>query len=81
MIAFFIVFNVIFNPIIVSLKQDKLMAKMYFFVGVTFLLYGSVLTCFYSYKGMLYSMLIVELSIFLLSVIAMKKGLQRNMNR
>ncbi len=73
-ISLFTIFNVLFNPIIIALKQDKFLSKIYLFVGISFVAFGSFLTSLYSYKGMLSSMLLVELLIFTLSVIAMKRG-------
>jgi PST family polysaccharide transporter len=77
-IAFITIFNVLFNIIIIALKQDGFMSKMYLFVGIAFLMYGSILTHLFLYRGMLYSMLLVELTIFTLSIVAIKKGLLRS---
>lgn len=73
-VAFITIINVVLNPVIISLRQDKFMSKIYLFVGISFIFYGTVLTHYFSYKGMLFSMLIVELSILTLSIIAIKKG-------
>jgi PST family polysaccharide transporter len=75
-IAFLTIFNVLFNPIVIALKQDKFMSQIYLFVGISFTAYGTLLTSLYSYRGMLYAMLMVELLIFTLSLIAMKRGFQ-----
>jgi len=73
-IGFFTIFNVLFSQIIIALKQDKFISQIYLFVGISFVVFGSFLTSLYSYKGMLSSMLIVELLIFTLSIVAMKRG-------
>jgi PST family polysaccharide transporter len=75
-ITFLTIYNVVFNPIIVALRQDKFMSKMYLFIGISFLLFGSILTHQFDYKGMLFSMLIVELFILIISIIAIKSGLK-----
>lgn len=77
-IGFFTILNVVFNPIIIAMKQDKLLSKIYLSVGVSFVLYGTLLTYLFSYKGMLVSMLLVEVFIFILSIIAMYKGFRIN---
>ena len=74
-ITIFTIYNVLLNPIIVVLKEDVNMSKMYLFVGVSFLLYGILLTTFFSYKGMLASMLIVEILIFIFSFLIIRKGI------
>ena len=63
-IGFFTIFNVILNSFAISLKQDKKILKMYFWVGTLFVFFSSILTWFYSYLGMLFSMLFVEIIIF-----------------
>jgi hypothetical protein len=75
-IAFLTIFNVLFNPIVIALKQDKFMSQIYLFVGISFTAYGTLLTSLYSYRGMLCAMFMVELLIFTLSLIAMKRGFQ-----
>jgi PST family polysaccharide transporter len=74
-ISMITIFNVLLNPIAIALKQEKLLSLGYLFVGVSFLGFGYVLTYLYSYQGMLYSMLLVETTIFLLSIIAIKYGI------
>ena len=76
MIAFLTIYNVVLNPIIVSLKQDKFMSKMYLFVGISFICFGSLLTYLFNYKGMLFSMCIAEALILIYSIYLIYKQLE-----
>jgi PST family polysaccharide transporter len=76
-IGFFTIMNVIMDPFIVSLREDKRRLKMYFLVGFSFLFFSPILTYFWSYKGMLISMFIVEVSIFTFSNIIIRSSINK----
>ena len=73
-VAFFTIFNTVLHPILIATNKDKYMAKFYLIVSGLFLIYSPILTILFSYKGMLVSMLIVEVSIFIFSVFGVYKG-------
>ncbi len=75
LISFFTIINVMFHPFLIAMNQDKYLAKVYIFVGISFLIYSPISTYIFNVKGMLYSMLIVEIIIFISSLLYAKKGL------
>lgn len=77
-ISFFTILNVVLHPILISLKQDKYMARFYLFVSISFLIYASIFTFLYTYKGMLLSMLIVEVLILIFSIYGVIIGIKNN---
>lgn len=76
-IGFFTIINVVLHPILIALKQDKYIAKIYIFISMSFLGFATILSLLYSYKGMLSSMLIVEVLICLFSIYGVIKGVNR----
>lgn len=65
----FTVLSVMLNPVLVSLGVDRNMAWMYVVCGSAFLVYSWALTSIFLLKGMLISMIIVEASISIASII------------
>ena len=64
-ISLFTIINVLLNPFLLVLKQDKWLSRLYITIGILFLVVSLFLVYIWSYKGMLGAMLLVELSIFL----------------
>lgn len=63
-ISFITILNIIINPIMLALKHDLFLSKLYFAIGIAFIIFAPFLTYFFSYKGMLYAMMGVEVLIF-----------------
>jgi O-antigen/teichoic acid export membrane protein len=77
-ISFFTILNVMINPFIISLNQDKYMAKFYMIVGLSFLIVSTILTNYLKIDGMLISMLLIEIVILIFSLTTIKKGFKYN---
>lgn len=65
-ISFFTIVNVVLHPILIALEQDKYIANIYIVANLVFLTMSILLTLFFEYKGMLWSVFILEISLVLL---------------
>ncbi len=65
-ISFFTIVNVVLHPILIALEQDKYIANIYIVANLVFLTMSILLTLFFEYKGMLWSVFVLEISLGLL---------------
>lgn len=72
----FSIINVIMNSFIISLKMDRLMLLMYITVGLSFVVLCMSMTYLYDYKGTAFSIVIVEITMFIWSLMIVRKGFQ-----
>ena len=68
---------VMLNPVLISIGRDRDMARMYVACSVLFLVYSCALTKMFALQGMLRSMVLVELSIAIVSVITLRRGIRK----
>lgn len=71
-----IVFSVMINPVLIAIGRDRDMARMYIGCGFAFLAYGCILTKFFLLRGMLTSILIVEVTIAIASAVSVMRNVR-----
>jgi len=80
-VMFFTILNVIKQPYIYALKQDKLNSFMYIFVGLSFLPVCFILSKLYLAVGTAFSLMYVEILIFSIGLYIIKKGFKNTMSK